>query len=180
MRSSFCIEPRPGDPVARFLETAQIRLVMAQISDHTAPWFYRCSESLPGFYVVTRGGCRLWPDGAEESLSLGTGDLVVLLRGQSHWLQHPRKEPVRDSGAAPETRLLRVRFTWKENKYAALLPEMPAIVHFRGEDSPIVPWMARVVQLMKAGAVAHRPGTRALLDHLAWMVCARSLRAGPA
>jgi hypothetical protein len=167
-------ESRPDNRVNLPVETMRTRLLTAQTSDHAAPWFCRVAAGPPIFYIVAAGACRLWPDGTGECLTLDTGDLVVLLRGQGHSLQHCR-QGVYPRLVLQDTKLIRVRFVWEDYDLESRVSELPAVVHFRGENSNLVPWMARTIRAMMRESTPARPATRALIDRLAWMVFAWSV-----
>jgi hypothetical protein len=167
-------ESRPDNKTKLPVETVRTRLLMAKTTDHTAPWFCRVAAGPPVFYIVAAGGCRLWRDGTDECLALATGDVVVLLRGQGHSLQHCRQGAF-PRAVCPDTKLIRVRFVWEDYELEQRVSELPAVVHFRRENSNLVPWMARTMRAMMRESNPSRPATRALIDRLAWMVFAWSV-----
>ena len=164
--------------VSRIPDIALVRLVTAQKSERTAPWFFHVASGMPVFYVVAGGRCRLWLDGCDEEFMLGTGDVAVLLRGKSHWLQCDRQKTAAESGdALRRTTIVRGRFTWNEREYTSLLPELLPVVHFRNEGGQVVSWIKRIVRMIADQSDSNRFGVRAVMNYLAYAIFVESVHA---
>jgi hypothetical protein len=164
--------------VSRLPEIDHVRLVTAQKSEHTAPWFFHVAQGMPVFYVVAGGRCRLWLDESDEGFMLGTGDVAVLLCGKSHWLQCDRQKTGGASGdALRRTTIVRGRFTWNEGELASLLPKLLPVVHFRNEDGQVVSWIKRIVRTIADQSDSNRAGTRAVMNYLAYAIFVESVHA---
>jgi len=178
MRQPSCENLCRKDDWSSFFQNTHVRLVAAEKSEFAAPWLYRAMQGMASFYVVINGSCRLRFEGAEEGLTLLTGDLAVLLSGKSHWLQHePGRDGANGGGVCSRTSIVRGRFTWDENELASLPHELPEVVHFRNEDGRLVSWMAGILRMIADGPSPHRPGARAMINHLAYTVFVQSVRA---
>lgn len=178
MRDMATMDAPPKDYLSCVFEALQVRLVAAQKSEHAAPWFLRVPEGIASFYVVVNGRCRLCLEGVDEGLVLHAGDLAVLLQGRRHWLQDDRRGNRIDmTDAAMGTTLVRGRFTWNRNDLTAQLPGLPPVVHFRNEDGRLVSWMTRIIQMISDESALNRPGARAIINHMAYVIFAQSIRA---
>jgi AraC-like DNA-binding protein len=133
---------------------------------------------MASFYVVVNGGCRLQFDGADEGLTLNTGDLAVLLYGRSHWLQDdPQRTLIKAADSVRRTTIVRGRFAWDQNELASLLPGLPPVIHFRNENGRLVSWMARIIQVITDESASNRPGARAVINQMAYAIFVQSVRA---
>jgi hypothetical protein len=151
-----------------FLRAVRVRFVAAQTIERTAPWFFRAAEGMACFYVVLGGGCRIRFEGTDESSSVGRREIAVILNGKGHWVQNDRQH-------AGRTVIFRGRFTWNSNDVASAVPELPPMIRFKGESGEFVSWMARFVQMISDDSVFNRPGARAGLNQMAYVIFAQSI-----
>ncbi len=178
MRKFSCNGSTATSAVSSIPEIADVRLITAQKSERTAPWFFHVAQGMPVFYVVAGGRCRLWLDEWDEGLMLGTGDVAVLLRGKSHWLQCDRqKNGVASGDAMHRTTIVRGRFTWNEGEFTSSLPELLPVVHFRNEDGQVVSWIKRIVRMIADQSNSNWPGARAVMNYLAYAIFVESVHA---
>jgi AraC-like DNA-binding protein len=178
MRELSGMDSPPRDSLSCFIETVNVRLVTAHKSEHMAPWFFRAAEGMAGFYVVVNGRCCLQLDGEEESMALETGDLAVLLHGKSHWLHDNRQKTWNMPGdSSLHTTIVRGRFVWGKGELPSLLPQIPLVVHFRNENGRLVSWMTRIIQKINDESASKQPGARAIINHMAYVIFAQSVRA---
>jgi AraC-like DNA-binding protein len=178
MHQLSCETIWPKDELSAFFYNTHVRLVSAKKSEHKAPWLFRAAQGMASFYVVVNGACRLQIDGEEDTHTLCAGDLAVLLSGKGHWLQDNEEQtginPVKLCG---RTTLVRGHFNWDENELAPLLPELPDMVHFKNENGLLVPWMARIIQMVHEDQAANRLGARTIINHIAYTIFIQSIRA---
>lgn len=155
------------------IRTVPVKLISAQVSRHSAPWFFRGAEGTASFYIVLAGKCRLKFHEGGAGISLKACDLAVLLRGDGHWLQSCRNESRTDSGN--ETRILRGRFVWDQKRFLSLLPHLSPVVLFKADDECLVSWMKEEIRKLMDAADAGRPGLRAGIDNIPRTILARAI-----
>jgi hypothetical protein len=178
MREFSCNDSTITSSVSRLPDTAGVRLVTAQKLEHAAPWFFHVAQGMPVFYVVAFGQCRLWLDERDEGFLLETGDVAVLPRGESHWLQYGQHKAGTGSCDTPRrTTIIRGRFTWNEREFASLFPQLLPVVHFRNEDGQVVSWMKGIVRLNADQSNSDRPEARAVINYLAYAILVESVHA---
>jgi AraC-like DNA-binding protein len=97
-----------------------------------SPWG-RCVPESAGavFHIVLEGACWLVPAVRSPLIPLGTGDLVLLPRGERHALtHHPRGAP----GDGPnERRSLLLSCGYPSRRPLPLLTSLPEVVHLRAD-----------------------------------------------
>ncbi len=164
--------------LSRLTETDRVRLVTAQKLEHAAPWFFHVAQGMPVFYVVASGQCRIWLDESDEGLLLETGDVAVLPRGESHWLQYGQhKTAIGSCDALRRTTIVRGRFTWNENEFTSLLPQLLPLAHFKNEDGQVASWIKRIVRSNADQSDSNQPEARAVINYLAYSIFVESLHA---
>jgi hypothetical protein len=158
-----------GNSLSCFLKAVRVRLVATQIIERTAPWFFCAADGMACFYAVLDGRGRIRFEGTDEISAVGRGEIAVLLNGKAHWVQSDRQH-------AGRTVIFRGRVAWNSNHVASAMPELPPMVRFKGENGEFVFWMAGFVQMISLDSVFNRPGARAVLNQMAQVLFAQSIR----
>ncbi len=177
----------PEDALSCILETIHMKVVTAQASDFIPPWDLKVQSGLPGFYFVTNGRCCIQLDGTNETWTLGSGELILLLQRKAHSLrdgqgnvsplESDRHMDVSEKITPVATTLVRGAFTWNEKEIASLLPEMPPVIHIKSDDGRLIPWMIRTIKMIADESASDQPGARAIINHLAYVILVQGIRA---
>jgi AraC-like DNA-binding protein len=178
---------RQKDALSCLFETIHMKDVVAQRSDLTPPWSIHVAEGMAGFYMVVNGKCHLRLDETGKIFALGSGDLAVLVHREAHCLQDGRQNRMWPRGGMREnttaqdpclpTTLVRGSFTWDEDEIAPLLPELPQVIHIKSADGRLAPWMIKTVQMIIDESSSGRPGSQAIVNHLAHVIFVQGIRA---
>jgi AraC-like DNA-binding protein len=181
------IDDAAEDALSSFLETIRMNIVTAQKLDFTPPWDLHASDEMACLYIVASGRCHLKIDGEENTLSLGCGDMAVLLNKKSHQLKNDNQKirrlisNVQPVGIEKETAsratIIRGSFSWEGEGVESLLPEMPPVIHVKFKDGKFLPWMIRTIMIITDDLDSDTPGVRALINHLANVIFLKGLLA---
>src|SRR5262249_22947926 len=161
----------------------------------SAPWGFGVrAHGLAAFHVVTRGACWLQVDGAGEQTALHAGDLVILPRGNLHWLRDApgsrtlwleellAEDPVdaelrlESGGGGATTELLCGAFALEGSREHPMLSALPSIIRTPGNRERPLPWLASVLELVSTHAHAGGPGTAVVLERLSEVMLTQALR----
>jgi AraC-like DNA-binding protein len=165
-------------------------------SELRAPWGLVLPQG-PGahFHVVERGRCSLRLAGASRSLTLTSGDLVLVPHGRGHTLADPvdaaarplatQTRPaagcvgrmIRVGGGGAETRLLCGAFHFARAGARSLLQPLPDVIHVPAQAGHEPAWLASALHLLMAEAQASRPGAEAVVSRLTDVILVQALRA---
>jgi hypothetical protein len=177
MRKFSDIGPEANSSLNGFPDLARVRLVAVQKVEHTSPWFIRGTEGMAGFYAVLKGRCRLRFHQSEMDLALEAGDIAVLPRGKSHWLQSsPRSSDYALCDVLGTTILVRGCFVWNEDTVSRFLPKLPPVTCFKNEDGCFASWVRDIVQVINDKSASDRPKARVLADYFARAILEQSIR----
>ncbi|PTL82004.1 AraC family transcriptional regulator [Vitiosangium sp. GDMCC 1.1324] len=143
---------RASDLLGQILERTRLRGQLYCRTVARAPWGLRFPPTaVATLHLVTSGTCHLVQ--GRESIALGTGDVVLLPRGDGHgvsdsprspkvpleqWLAEQGDGPTRMlGGTGVESRLLCGFFAFDEPGAHPVLRLLPACVHLRGDSEPV-------------------------------------------
>ncbi|MFI5689050.1 AraC family transcriptional regulator [Streptomyces sp. NPDC051636] len=152
-----------------------------------------------GFHVVLTGGCWLLPDGDDEPVTLGTGDVVLLPHGAGHVLADGPVDSAAAARAVPfeearvasprgtggrEAELLCGKYRLDRSRVHPLMAELPQVVHLPNRVGAH-PELRSAVDLLARELDDRRPGSclalPSLLDLLLiYMVRAWTTQTDPA
>jgi AraC-like DNA-binding protein len=148
-------------------------------------------SGLRGVHIVARGQCELaLEDGSVERL--GVGDLVILPRGDAHVLRSAGAGAVsavsgfdlamrtsgnrlRAGGPVADTVVVCGAFTVSEADHPALRG-LPRCIHLAGDPGSAHPWLAPLVDAIRAEAFDGGPGSDLIMARLSDALLTRALR----
>ena len=181
----------PSDAVSEVLRTFAVRSTLFCLSELRAPWGFRVSdEPVAKFHLVLEGSASLSCAGA--LVTLATGDLAVLPRGDGHTLtsngtvyapplEHLIAEHgladgmrLRYGGSGRLTRLLCGGFSLAEGIPESTLRFFPDVLHV--PPRPGASWLASLLAELKAEAEDGRPGASAIVAKVTDVFLAQALR----
>src|SRR5262245_41931153 len=151
-----------GDVMGELLDAVRVRATIFCRSSLGAPWGFAVEpRAKASFHAVTRGKCWLMVAGEPEPRRLLTGDLVVLPHGHEHSLRDRPSSPtlwledmlatspvdasgrLRHGGGGATTEIICGGFVLDgPTDPSPLLRSLPAVVHMRGADARLAPWVA--------------------------------------
>jgi hypothetical protein len=83
-----------SDAIDALLRDLRVSSTVYCRSTMSAPWGFGVhARGLAAFHVVVSGDCWLQVDADGKPRPLGTGDLVILPRGNEHWLRDDPRSP---------------------------------------------------------------------------------------
>jgi AraC-like DNA-binding protein len=190
---SVVASPSP-DAVSDALRSLNVRSSVFCVSDMGAPWAFAVDGAdVAKFHLVVTGSAWLRIDG-RDPLPLGTGDLVILPRGQTHTIADDPATPVvaleqilRDhppgasqiqhGGPGPRTRLLCGGFSVAGAAPDALLVAVPDVVRVDCADVAVAPWLEPILAMLSAEADGGQLGSSAVVAKIADVFLTQALRA---
>ena len=183
------------DTVDALLRDVRVTSTLYCRSTLTAPWGFGVkAHGLAAFHVLTRGHCWLEVEGDSEARQLRNGDLVILPRGNTHWLRDDPDSPalwledllavhpvdgelrLRGGGGGAATDLLCGAFAIEASRQHPVLSALPAAIHIRGADERALPWLATTLELIGDGVAAPGAGAVVVLERLSEVLLAQALR----
>jgi AraC-like DNA-binding protein len=183
------------DVLTDVFETVRLcSLVYARI-ELTSPWGVRLDPTPgPSFHVVGSGSCWFDVDGVDEPIQVSAGDYILLARGQGHVARDQRstaplplqqvlaqqpadgQQVFRYGGGGPTTSMVCGSVTFDDQLGEPLLASLPPWIHVRNESRVITEWLGATLQMVGSEAVLPRPGSRAILKHLADVLFIQAIR----
>jgi len=151
------------------------------------------ARGLAAFHVVTAGECWLQVDDGEPQL-LHAGDLVILPRGNRHWLRDDPASPTlwledllrKDSvdselrlhsgGGGAITELLCGAFALEGSGYHPLLSALPSAILIAGGGERPPPWLTVTLDLVSIEVHSSGAGGAVVLERLSEVLLAQALR----
>ncbi len=187
------------DVLSSVLDAARLESVVHGRFDLTAPWGFRVEEGRAGFYLVTRGSCRLEMSGANETFRLERGDYVVLPQGHAHVLSSgddarpvPLAEVLASQGSASERCLPRgtVRhggggertilvggcFKLEDGRRSPLAEALAPVIHVKADGGAAARWLETSRELVAAELASGQPGVDAIISRLADILFIQAVR----
>ena len=163
-------------------------------SEVTAPW----AMSLPGdgdvrFHVIERGGACLKMDGARQTTSLASGDLVIVPHGRGHVLaDSPKTKPVpiqrlikgktdsnillQHGGGGASTLMTCCTFQLVKGDYNPLLAVLPPLIHIPSGRERLEQWLEPTLKMLAYEARHPRPGSETLIARLIDIILVQAVR----
>jgi AraC-like DNA-binding protein len=192
-RLSSSVEPDTVDALLRDLRVASTVYCRSTL---TAPWGFGVrARGLAAFHVITKGECWLQVDGEADTRHLRAGDLVILPRGDTHWLRDDPDSPtlwledllanhpvdadlrLRDGGSGPPTDLLCGAFAIEGSRQHPVLSALPTAINLRGDGERALPWLATTLELLALAIDAPGAGAAVVVERLSDVMLAQALRA---
>ena len=153
------------------------------------------ARGLAAFHVVTAGDCWLQVDDDGAARPLGTGDLLILPRGTTHWLRDDPGSPtlwledllardpvdaalrLRSGGGGRITELLCGAFALEGSGKHPLLSALPNVILVSGNGERPLPWLNATLDLVSLEVHAPGAGGAVVLERLSEVMLAQALRA---
>src|SRR5581483_1343565 len=188
--------PARRDAVDALLRDVRVTSTLYCRSILTAPWGFGVqARQLAAFHLVASGGCWLEVGAPGEAIELRPGDLVILPRGDTHWLRddlespmlwledlvaaHPVDSELRlkggGGGLAPE--LLCGAFAIEGSERHPLFSALPAAIRIHGDGERALPWLAMTVELIRVRVADSAAGSAVVLERLSEALLTQALRA---
>ena len=185
-----------SDAIDALLRDLRVSSTVYCRSTMSAPWGFGVhAKGLAAFHVVVSGECWLQVDADGEQRSVAAGDLVILPRGNEHWLRDdPRsptlwledllaKDPVdaglklRSGGGGASTDLLCGAFALEGSGQHPLLSVLPSVIRVPGDGEHALPWLTATLDLVSIEVNSPGAGAAVVLERLSEVMLAQALRA---
>jgi AraC family transcriptional regulator, alkane utilization regulator len=182
------------DSVTDLLSALKVRSSVYCVSDLGVPWGFQVDGSaMAKFHLVLEGGCWLRVEGLDP-VWIGTGELVILPRGECHAVSDELGSPVigldqmiadhpldadarlRYGGDGDRTRLLCGGFALDDPLPGPLLSLLPPILTMARSEG-MSAWIDPVFALVRAEASRAAPGAQVIFAKLADVFLSQALRA---
>lgn len=160
----------------------------------SSPWALSLhAPDMANFHIVTSGAAWLLTEDAPPLL-LEKGDLVVLPGGTAHRLQdrantatpardvmpdllkQPNTNVLTHGGGGPETTTVSGLFRFDVDMAAPLVAALPGVMHIRGHDAKLAPWLAIGLQFLGIEMATRRPAHQAIINRLLDVLLIESVR----
>ncbi|MFM9843227.1 MAG: cupin domain-containing protein [Dongiaceae bacterium] len=187
------------DVLSQILQTVRLRGSLYFRTEFDPPWGVRVPpyRNVARFHLVIRGECWVRIPGADKSVLLGPGDLVVIPHGAEHVLSDARDSPavavdevVRNAGFTGDgalvygglssgraTNLVCGHFQFDEEAIHPVLQALPPYIHVRGSDSLNYTWLDNAMRFIGLEAWSGRAGSDAIVHRLSEIVFIQVVRA---
>jgi AraC-like DNA-binding protein len=161
-----------------------------------APWGFGVrAHGLAAFHVVTAGECWLHVDGNGDGTHLHAGDLVILPRGETHWMRDNPDSPtlwledllaedpvdegrrLRSGGDGATTDLLCGAFALDGGSQHPVLSALPSVIRIEGDGDRPLPWLATALSLIAEEIHEPGPGVATALERVSDVLLGQALRA---
>jgi AraC-like DNA-binding protein len=183
------------DVLTDVFETVSLRSVLYARLELTSPWGVRLDPTPgPSFHVVGRGSCSFDVDGVEEPILVSAGDYILLTKGQGHAARDARSTPAlplrqilsrlqtddqgvtRYGGGGSATSMVCGSVTFDDQLGQPLLATLPPWIHVANESRVMTEWLGATLQMFGSEVVLPRPGSQAILKHLADVLFIQAIR----
>src|SRR5215470_11516494 len=170
------------DAITEVLRSVSFNSVVFFQSKLQAPWaFGMAGRDMTSFHIVTRGTCWLRAGSDANAVKLVSGDLVILTRGDEHFIgDDPMTSPMRldlleakqladktntfrNGGKGAVTELVCGCFLFGDAKLNPLLSTLPTVIYIKGHRGRAVPWLQTTLELIGNEATTSRPGAESVI-----------------
>lgn len=183
------------DVLTDVLDTLRFRSTLYCRVELGSPWSLHFAPTrAASFHVIERGAGWLALDGEREPIRISDGDMIVLTNGAGHRISDERDaEPIvtielgRDAPESPELRcyagtgdttiLLCGIFDLEQRRGHPLLSVLPPLIHLKGSDRRIAPWLGTTLQFLASEVAESRLGRDTLVRRLTDMLFIQVVRA---
>ena len=182
------------DVLSDVLGTVRFSGALLGRAEFSAPWG-ASSEGISGtmFHTILSGNGFITLED-EESVPLGTGDLIMMPHGHIHTLQsdlsaptvkftdlmvsNPLRKPavMRSGGGGAVTSIACGRLAFDRGEIHPLLAQLPPLIHIKGDDNRARDWLETTSRLISDEIRADRIGTSALFDRLGGVLFIQVIR----
>jgi AraC-like DNA-binding protein len=182
------------DVLSDILDTVHLSGVLLGRAEFGAPWGASSEGiSAPVFHIILSGNGFITLEGGDP-IPLGSGDLILMPHGHTHFLQSdpsaptirftdlmvgsPLRKPevMRSGGDGAVTALACGRLAFDRNEMHPLLAQLPPLIHIRGGGNSAREWLELTSRLISDEIRADRIGTSALFDRLGGVLFIQVIR----
>jgi AraC-like DNA-binding protein len=164
-------------------------------SELSAPWAMDIPQSdFAHFHVIERGSGWLKIKNSGQTISLASGDLVIVTTGSGHIISDsPETAPIALSeilkqkksgcnqiefgGGGIKTHLICGSFHFNNLKSNPLLTVLPALIHVRSSQSKMADWLESTLKMLAYEANSSKPGNQTILTRLIDIIFIQAIRA---
>jgi AraC-like DNA-binding protein/mannose-6-phosphate isomerase-like protein (cupin superfamily) len=182
------------DVLSETLRRIHMRSVVAGEVALIAPWGLSVEKGTAGCYFVRRGQCQIEIDGVADAVKLAASDIIVVPQGRSHCLrsgsqcdavpiaqvvssdQRWRQSKAETQNRRSETTLVCICFSLDQQGFSPLLSALPSVIHLEGQKNRDWSSAWKAFRLVASEAASPRPGSQAILEHLAQIVVIQAVR----
>ncbi len=191
------------DALTEILQTVHLESTVLCHCELTAPWgIYIDGDEAAVFHIVTKGCCFLKVDNQPTTISLSTGDFVVISPNLGHVISDNPNSPVinlekllfdyqsnshkplpnghktlRHGGGGTLTKMLSGCFWFRDYPKNPLLTALPPLIHIKGEEGRAVPWLEMTLQFIACEIETDKPASLAVMTRLADVLFVQAIRA---
>jgi AraC-like DNA-binding protein len=183
------------DVLSDVLQMARMQQTFVARVRASAPWALRMGGGNKAFFhAILSGTCTLVLESSGETHTLGTGDIVLLPRGDVHTVSTPGAGAPMDlvgqvgisPGACPgfsfggggeEVLAVTGVFEFDTPDDAPLARMLPPLVLVRGRSPEAVQWVESTFRFLTSEFSGDTPGTEVVLQRLADLVFLQTVRA---
>jgi len=182
------------DILSDILDSVHLSGALLGRAEFSAPWG-ASTEGISGlmFHIILSGNGFITLEG-EEPVPLGTGDLLMMPHGHTHWLQDNPSSPIvkftdlmvsgplrkpevmRSGGGGAITALACGRLEFDCNEMHPLLAQLPPLIHIKGGEKDTREWLHMTSRLISDEIRADRIGTAALFERLGGVLFIQVIR----
>ena len=182
------------DVLSDVLGTVHLSGTLLGRAEFSAPWGASSEGiSVPMFHIILSGNGFITLEGGQPT-PLGTGDLIMMPHGHTHWLQSdpgaatmkftelmvgdPLRKPevLRHGGGGAVTVLACGHLAFDRGEMHPLLAQLPPLMHITGGADGARDWLEVTAQLISSEIRAERLGTAALIDRLGGVLFIQVIR----
>lgn len=182
------------DAVSDLLRSLRVRSTVYCRSEMGAPWGFGVPpRDVSAFHLVTEGSCWLDVDDVDDSVQLGTGDVVILMSGRGHRVRDDPSSPVewlddilshtppvegrlRHGGSGPRTELVCGGFIVEGAPASPVLAALPPVLLLEGGNPATADWFDALLTMLRVEVAVPRSGAEVVLARLADMLVTQTIR----
>lgn len=187
------------DALAEILQTMHLQSAVFCRSEFRSPWGVQIGKEYgykTKFHIVVSGQCWLQVQGLDAPVCLSDGDFVFLPPGTTHSLSDTLTSPVVSlekilqpipsngfrtfhyGGAETQTPTIIVSggMTFRESATNPLLAALPLLIHIKGEEGRLMPWLTTTLQSLECETASDLPGRQTVLTRLADILFVQAVR----
>jgi AraC-like DNA-binding protein len=151
--------------------------------------------TLGAIVAVLRGSCCLEVEQYNIRLPLLGGDVVLVTRNDPFILCDTWQTPARNlhdllrrehiehlrglhyGGGGVPTTFLSGAFCFEDEEDLPLLSALPPVIHVRGAESDVAPWLESTLRFLTSELATRPPGSPSIANHLAHVLFVQAVRA---
>lgn len=186
------------DALTEVLRTMHLQSAIFCRSEFRSPWGVKVGEEYgyrTKFHVMVSGQCWLQVQGLNAPVHLSEGDLVLLPHGATLSISDTLTSPVipleelhppraidgfktlqYGEGAEPSTVAVSGGMKFCDSATNPLLAALPPLIHIKGEEGRLMPWLRTTLQSLEYETASDLPGRQTVLTRLAEILFVQAVR----